>query len=94
MFAYAVEMFLQLIDSMCYHFVADEHWNYFDDFYSPAYDTDRCWKQIRGCLDMFPEALFDELEEGLIDLSETEASQEYYTPGIGGWLRDKKKMYS
>lgn len=44
--------------------MADEHWNNFDDFYSPAYGADRCWKQIRGNLDKFPEALFDELEEG------------------------------
>ena len=94
MYADAVEMFLQLVDAMCYRFVADEHWNYFDDFYSPAYDADRCWKQIRSYLDKFPEALFDELEEGLIDLSETEAFQGYCTPGIGGWLRDMKGFYA
>ena len=94
MYADAVEMFLQLVDSMCYHFVADEHWNYFDDLYTPGYDADRCWRQIRGYLDKFPDALFDELEEVLIDLSETEAFQDYCCPGIGGWLRDMKKMYA
>ena len=93
-YAGAVELFLQLVDSMCSHFVADEHWNYFDDFYSPEYGADRCWKQVRGCLDKFPEELFDELEEGLIDLSETEAFQDYCCPRIGGWLKDMKKMYS
>ena len=93
-YAGAVEMFLQLVDSMCYHFVADEHWNSFDDFYAPEYDVDRCWKQIRGCLEKFPETLFDDLEEGLIDLSETEAFQDYCCPGIGGWLRDMKMMYT
>ena len=92
MYADAVEIFLQLVDSMCYHFVADEHWNYFDDLYSPAYGADWCWKQIRGYLDKFPEELFDELEEGLIALSETEAFQDYCCPGIGGWLREMKKM--
>lgn len=80
--------------NICYHFVADEHWNYFDGFYSAVYDVDRCWKQILGCLDMFPEALFDELEEGMIAPSETAAFQDYCCPGIGGWLRDMKKMYS
>ena len=94
MYADAVEMFLQLVDSMCYHFVADEHWNYFDDLFSPEYDADRCWKQIRRHLDKFPEALFDELEEGLIDLSGTEAFQDYCCPRIGGWLREMKNMYS
>lgn len=94
MYADAVELFLQLVDSMCYHFVADEHWNYFDDLYSPEYDADWCWKQIRGNLDKFPEALLDELEEGLIDLSVTEAFQDYCCPRIGGWLREMKKMYA
>lgn len=94
MYADAVELFLQLVDSMCYHFVADEHWNYFDDLYSPEYDADWCWKQIRGNLDKFPEALLDELEEGLIDLSVTEAFQDYCCPRIGGWLREMKNMYS
>ena len=93
-YAGAVEIFLQLVDSMCYHFVAEEHWYYFDDFYSPAYGADRCWKQIRGNLDKFPETLFDELEEGLIDLSETEAFQNYCCSWIDGWLKDMKKMYS
>lgn len=36
-YAGAVEIFLQLVDSMCYYFVAEEHWIYFDDFYSPKY---------------------------------------------------------
>ena len=62
MYSDAVEMFLQSVASMCYHFVVDEHWNYFDDLYAPGYDADRCWKQIRGHLDKFPDALFDECD--------------------------------
>ena len=94
MYIDAVEKLLQLVGSMCYHFVADEHWNYFDDLYSLEYDADWCWKLIRGHLDKFPETLFDELEEGLIDLSETESFRDYCCPGISGWLRDMKEMYS
>ena len=37
--------------------------------------------------------LFDELEEGLIDLSQTEACQGYGCPSIENWLDDMKAMY-
>ena len=47
-FGEAVELFLQLVDTMCEHFVADEHWCWFDDFYSPGYEADRCWEMLRG----------------------------------------------
>ena len=33
----AVTMYLQLLKSMTKHFVEDEHWCYFDDWYSPDY---------------------------------------------------------
>ena len=33
----AVNMYLQLLNSMCKHFVEDEHYCYFDDLYSPEY---------------------------------------------------------
>ena len=29
--------FMQMTKSMCRHFVMDEHYNYFDDMYSPEY---------------------------------------------------------
>ena len=32
-----VTMFLQLLKSMCEHFIKDEHWCYFDDMYSSVY---------------------------------------------------------
>lgn len=33
----AVTMYLQLLKSMCNHFVEDEHYCYFDDMYCPEY---------------------------------------------------------
>ncbi len=33
----AVTMYLQLLKSMCKHFIEDEHYCYFDDLYSPEY---------------------------------------------------------
>ncbi len=33
----AATLAMQLIKSLCIHFVEDEHWCYFDDLYSPEY---------------------------------------------------------
>ena len=39
----AVEHYLQLLDSHTTHFIADEHWCWFDDFYSPDYTPCRIY---------------------------------------------------
>ena len=33
----ALLVYLQIVKSMCRHFISDEHWNYFDDMYDPDY---------------------------------------------------------
>ena len=39
----AVEHYLQLLDSLTAHFIADAHWCWFDDFYSPDYAVSHFW---------------------------------------------------
>jgi hypothetical protein len=90
----AVDLFLQLVDAMCEHFVTDEHWCWFDDFYWPGDDADGCWEMLRPRLGRMSEEVFDRLEEGLMDLAETEAYEGYGTPGIGKWLADMKAGYA
>lgn len=36
-YAEAVTVLLEVLESLTYHFVKDEHYNYFDDMYSPDY---------------------------------------------------------
>ena len=36
-YAEAVTILLEVLESLTYHFVEDEHYNYFDDMYSPDY---------------------------------------------------------
>lgn len=43
----AVTMYLQLLKSMCNHFVKDEHFCYFDDMYSPEYVLRSIYDEIR-----------------------------------------------
>ena len=42
-YAIAVDHYLQLLDSLTAHFIADEHWCWFDDFYSPDYTVSHIW---------------------------------------------------
>lgn len=82
----AVDLFHQLVDSLCYHFMSDEHWRWFDDCYDPGYVADGCWKRIRECLRFFPQEVIDRLRVSLGELCGTEASREYGYPGIGRWM--------
>lgn len=46
MYKQAVTMYLQLLKSMTKHFVEDEHWCYFDDWYSPDYSMKQIYDVI------------------------------------------------
>lgn len=84
----AVDLFLQLVDSMCYHFVADEHWTWFDDMYDPGYSAGYIWERIREELVRFPEDVVQRLRKELMELSGTEACQNFCIPPIDRWLED------
>lgn len=45
-YSIAVDYHLQLLDSLCTHFISDEHWCWFDDFYSPDYTVSRIWDKF------------------------------------------------
>ena len=36
-YAEAVTVLIEVLESLTYHFVEDEHYNFFDDMYSPDY---------------------------------------------------------
>lgn len=76
---------MQMIKSMCRHFVEDEHYDYFDDMYSPEY-------AINDLIDLFTELnkagkLPLETKDYLIrawqEIKETECYQNYGLPGKG-----------
>ena len=83
-YAFAVDNYLQLLDSLTAHFIADEHWCWFDDFYSPDYTVSHIWDafipHIRsGALAGEPLA---ELESGLKQIEQSEAYQNYGIPSM------------
>ena len=81
-YAEAVTILLEVLESLTYHFVEDEHYNYFDDMYSPDYV---CQDMMEAVIDSimtgnFPHAEKLRLKEGLEKLIRTEAYEDYGVP--------------
>ena len=77
--------FMQMTKSMCRHFVEDEHYNYFDDMYSPEYAIDDLIDLFAG-LDKagkLPVETKEYLEKAWQEIKETECYQDYGLPRRG-----------
>ena len=80
--------FMQMTKSMCRHFVEDEHYNYFDDMYSPEYAIDDLIDLFVG-LDRagkLPVETKEYLEKAWLEIKETECYQDY------GCLRQRRAL--
>ena len=74
----AVTKFLQLLKSMCEHFVEDEHYCFFDDMYSPEYTMQWIYEAIKKHdIDAESQAL---LNEGHKEILLSECYEEYGYP--------------
>ena len=83
-YSIAVDNYLNMLGSLTKHFIADEHWCWFDDFYSPDYTLSSIWDKFiphmrSGALAGEPLA---ELESGLKLIEQTEAYQNYGIPSM------------
>lgn len=81
-YAEAVTLLLEVFESLTYHFVEDEHYNYFDDMYSPDYV---CQDMVEAIIDTiksenFPAEELKRLKDGLEKLKYTEAYEDYGVP--------------
>ena len=77
--------FMQMTKSMCRHFVEDEHYNYFDDMYSPEYAIDDLIDLFAG-LDKagkLPVETKEYLEKAWREIKDTECYQDYGLPRKG-----------
>lgn len=74
----AVTMYLQLLKSMTKHFVEDEHYCYFDDLYSPEYNSQSIF-EVFQMHDLGTEAT-KILKEGHEEIIQSECYQEYGYP--------------
>ena len=78
----AVTVLLEVLESLTYYFVEDEHYNYFDDMYSPDYV---CQDMMEAIIDAIksgnlPAENLQRLREDLEKLKHTEAYEDYGVP--------------
>ena len=68
-----------MLESLTYHFVEDEHYNYFDDMYSPDYVCQNMMEKVINAIEsgIFPDAELQRLKDGLEKLKHTEAYEDY-----------------
>lgn len=74
----AVTMYLQLLKSMCIHFVEDEHYCYFDDLYAPEYILQRLYEDFQMHNMDFDTAML--LKEGHDEMMQSECYLDYGYP--------------
>jgi len=87
-YAEAVTILLEVLESLTYHFVEDEHYNYFDDMYSPDYVCQEMMEAVISAIKNgnFPDAELQQLKEGIEKLKHTEAYEDYGVPyALDAW---------
>ena len=89
----AVTILIEVLESLTYHFVEDEHYNYFDDMYSPDYVCEEMMKAVISAIKSgkLPEEELKRLKEGLKKLKLTEAYKEDGAPhALHEWEKVEK----
>ena len=78
----AFETFLEILESLSYHFVKDEHFCYFDDMYSPDYICYDILKSIIAQIKIgkVPAEDVAYLDKGIAKIAAMEAYEDYGTP--------------
>ena len=81
-YADAVTVLLEVLESLTYHFVEDEHYNYFDDMYSPEYVCQDMMEAVIAAIKSgtFPDEELQRLKDGMEKLEQTEAYGDYGSP--------------
>lgn len=81
-YAEAVIILLEVLESLTYHFVEDEHYDYFDDMYSPDYVCQDMMEAVINSIKNgnFSDERLQQLKNGLEKLKHTEAYEDYGAP--------------
>ena len=94
-YADAITVLLEVLESLTYHFMEDEHYDYFDDIYSPDYVCQDMMEAIIAIIknEKFPDAELQQLKEGMKKLKHTEAYEDYGAPyALNIWEKFEKHI--
>ena len=93
-YAEAVTILLEVFESLTYHFVEDEHYDYFDDMYSPDYVCQDMMQAVISSIKSgkFPNAELQRLKGGMEKLMQIEAYEDYGSPfALDVWKRFERQ---
>lgn len=81
-YADAIIVLLEVLESLTFHFVEDEHYNHFDDMYSPDYVCQDMMEAVINSIKNgnFSDERLQQLKNGLEKLKHTEAYKDYGAP--------------
>ena len=81
-YAEAVTVLFEVLESLTYHFVKDEHYDYFNDMYSPDYVCQDMMEAVINTIKSgkLPDAELQRLKEGMEKLKHAEAYEDYGVP--------------
>jgi len=95
-YAEAVTVLIEVVESLTYHFAEDEHYDYFDDMYSPDYICQDMMEAIISFIKSgnFPAAELQRLKDRLEKLKHTEAYEDYGVPyALNLWEKFENSRY-
>lgn len=86
-YAEAITILLEVLESLTYHFVEDEYYNYFDEMYSPDIVCQNMMKAIINAIKRgnFPAEELHLLKEGLEKLKHSKAYEDYVPYALNIW---------
>ena len=92
-YADAITLLFEVLESLTYHFVEDEHYAYFDDMYSPDYECDEMIEKLIKTIQdgKVPADELKRWEDGMERLVQTESYKEYgYPSALYLWEKHRK----
>ena len=90
----AVTVLIEVLESLTYHFLENEHYNYFDDMYSPDYVCQDMMEAIINGIKNgnFPAEELQRLKDELEKLKHTKAYEDYGVPyALNIWKKFERK---
>lgn len=92
----AFDTFLEILESLSYHFVEDEHFCYFDDMYNPDYTCSDILKSIIAQIKTGKVTAedIDNLDKGIAKIAAMEAYEDYGSPFcVMDWRKFMDTLY-
>jgi len=90
----SIDLFMELMTVMSHHFIADEHWNYFDDLYAPDYECIDIFNRYSDLINQgkLPKEASQYLYDNMQKIAQLESVQDYGVPSVEQYIRKFEEL--